>query len=822
MIGAAVLSALLLGLALFMVMSDKPDADASRPQSVAINGSMLIVMKHVGEIAKQPVGVTSVAIAADDKSVTTGLSDGGLVVWGTARGELVRRLVGHAGAVNGVAFWPDGKLVSGGADGTIRLWNVATGKQSARCDVTGGAITCVSAYPFGPYVLAGCSDRTLRLCDPSGSRELRRFEGHSAAVTSVAFAPDGRSILSGDAEGNVLSWPVTESAPQAKLSDGTAAVRGVAFTSDGVLGLSAAEDGRLRVWDLQQRKLKESFRGPFDEETALTSLARSPGGTLAITGGSDQRLHLWQVLSSVERGHVGASERLHEQMLTGCGLSPNGVYAYSGGAEGTLQAWVLLAPTEMEIELAKGAFERFRQEAELRKPFAEQMQRGQTAAQSGRLEEARQAFRRAQESLPPETLESQLAEAAMKELDTGASRQRDDYVRHMEKGKQALDAGDENLARKEFLSAKSIAPQRPEADDGLAQIERSRELKMLLGTAKSKPEMKFDFQPTGDDLLKQGTDFAFLFDEDELAKSQQNISALQFLRHELPQPEKGLTSSPLVWTVVVTTTKPIPEPNLKVRLRLQDAEFRRVFAEQDYVLQQGTQVQNIAGRAQAPEGGWTSGRYAFRYFLVTPSSERELGVPRRFSIGLLKWTKQSIRVAAPDVQKSDNYTIRTGFPVIVDEPYRIDASGDIRPVSPALFRSIAGREGVGSCGPEGIFPVPGSREQNKYMGVASDLPFAALLFKMDAEQSTPWSRYQHRLSRNLSLRSGEVSLSINSVTGTRQTSRSNEKFKPVSKSSPMYWQDNGEFQVILYRGQFVFPVSLSRDQKLHLLKPFLK
>src|SRR5262249_27312890 len=43
--------------------------------------------------------------------------------------EPARRFQGHRGAVNAVAFRPDGKqLASGGADRMVRLWDVATGE----------------------------------------------------------------------------------------------------------------------------------------------------------------------------------------------------------------------------------------------------------------------------------------------------------------------------------------------------------------------------------------------------------------------------------------------------------------------------------------------------------------------------------------------------------------------------------------------------------------------------------------------------------------------------------------------------------------------
>jgi tRNA A-37 threonylcarbamoyl transferase component Bud32 len=183
--------------------------DSSRLATVDLPGvlgflspTLGIVEIQTGKWRKFACGspVNGLAFSPDGKYLVTGGDDKGVRLWNLAAERQEREFVGHAGAVDQVAFSSDGKRLysASGADGTLRVWDNGkdAGKEVMQIAVekTAAKMQCATFW-LGGRALTGHAGGSVVLWDLEKGEAVKRFAHDGTAITAVAISPDGHHAV---------------------------------------------------------------------------------------------------------------------------------------------------------------------------------------------------------------------------------------------------------------------------------------------------------------------------------------------------------------------------------------------------------------------------------------------------------------------------------------------------------------------------------------------------------------------------------------------------------------------------------------------------
>jgi WD40 repeat protein len=136
--------------------------------------------------------------------------------------------------------------------------------------------------------------------------------------------------------GTLVAAPVEEKVGEIRRFEGhTDLARCVAVSPDGKLALSGGHDKTIRLWDLQTGKPVWSVTAHNGD---VRSVAFSPDGKQALSSGQDGALAQWDI----KTGKVVRRPTYFRTPVPGAAFSPDGKFALVGLDNQTLQLWDLM------------------------------------------------------------------------------------------------------------------------------------------------------------------------------------------------------------------------------------------------------------------------------------------------------------------------------------------------------------------------------------------------------------------------------------------------------------------------------------------------
>ena len=287
--------------------------------------------------------VNSVAFSPDGTLLASGGDDTHVIVWDITTMEKRFILEGHEGGVTAVAFNPDGTLLaSTGYDLNVLVWDTENGTitdQSGKMDQNiASFFDTMAGEDIGFHALTWVHDAPIAAGEGGISNFAGSINYNGGDPTFYSFDVSSSGLIaSGTSEGvQVARIDKDDEGAAPILSGHTDNVLAVRFDSKGDLLASASADKTILLWNVADPENVENIGTFAGHEDEVTGVAFNPDGTVLVSASLDGTLRLWNVDTQEEIATLSDTEGAAFQSVA---FSPDGTLIASAGGDGIVRLW---------------------------------------------------------------------------------------------------------------------------------------------------------------------------------------------------------------------------------------------------------------------------------------------------------------------------------------------------------------------------------------------------------------------------------------------------------------------------------------------------
>jgi len=286
---------------------------------------------------RQEGGVTSLDISPCGTMLVVGSDSGELNLYDIESGDIIRRMEGHTRKVTSVVFHPTGRYIISGSRRGLKFWETVSGSETGDFKVSTQMVRALAVTPDGEYILTGNSNSFFNLWRGFDGYLVHEFK-EQTQITDVEISPDNRWAISSSGQGSVKLWDLEEMCPGPSLPGHGDYVSSVAFSPDGKYAISGGYDARLNVYEMEGgtivRVIENPRRGLFSSG-AIDCVDFSPDGIHVLAAGRNKTINVWDA----ETGVLLKFFTGHTAQIMSAEFTCDGKYIISGDKRGAIRMW---------------------------------------------------------------------------------------------------------------------------------------------------------------------------------------------------------------------------------------------------------------------------------------------------------------------------------------------------------------------------------------------------------------------------------------------------------------------------------------------------